>query len=91
MGVAASFRMGMVSAGGYHHHIGYNTWQGEDAPPPPANAVGLLRYTLNLPNAEELERLDGVLQQHGPPSSATPMAYSCAIHRKTPCLSPPPN
>ena len=30
MGVARSgFRMGMVSAGGYHHHIGYNTWQGE--------------------------------------------------------------
>ena len=29
MGVAKSFRMGFVSAGGYHHHIGLNTWQGE--------------------------------------------------------------
>lgn len=40
MGVARSFRMGFVSAGGYHHHIGLNTWQGEGAPPPPDNAVG---------------------------------------------------
>ncbi len=35
MGLAPRVRMGMVSAGGYHHHIGYNTWQGEGAPPRP--------------------------------------------------------
>ena len=29
MGVAKAFRMAFVSAGGYHHHIGLNTWQGE--------------------------------------------------------------
>src|SRR6188474_2107819 len=29
MGNAKNFRMGFVSAGGYHHHIGLNTWQGE--------------------------------------------------------------
>ncbi len=32
MGVAKAFRMGFVSAGGYHHHLGLNTWQGEGAP-----------------------------------------------------------
>ena len=32
MGVAKAFRMAFVSAGGYHHHIGLNTWQGEGAP-----------------------------------------------------------
>jgi catechol 2,3-dioxygenase len=41
MGMAKSFQMGMVSAGGYHHHIGFNTWQGEGAPPPPPDALGL--------------------------------------------------
>ncbi|GAB4418656.1 MAG: VOC family protein [Anaerolineales bacterium] len=65
MGTARSFRMGMVSAGAYHHHIGYNTWQGEGAPPPPDDALGLLYYTFNLPNADELERMDGLLEQKG--------------------------
>jgi catechol 2,3-dioxygenase len=63
MGTAASFRMGMVSAGGYHHHIGFNTWQGQGAPPPPPDALGLAYITFNLPAAGELERLAGVLQQ----------------------------
>jgi catechol 2,3-dioxygenase len=65
MGVAQTFRMGMVSAGGYHHHIGFNTWQGEGAPPPPEDALGLLYFTFNLPNAQELERMDGLLAQKG--------------------------
>jgi catechol 2,3-dioxygenase len=65
MGTARTFRMGMVSAGAYHHHIGYNTWQGEGAPPPPDDALGLHYYTFNLPNADELERMDGLLEQKG--------------------------
>lgn len=44
-GLMQLFCMGMVSAGGYHHHIGFNTWQGEGAPPPPADAVGLRRFS----------------------------------------------
>jgi catechol 2,3-dioxygenase len=35
-----------VAAGGYHHHLGLNTWRGEGAPPPPADAVGLERWTV---------------------------------------------
>ena len=65
MGVADNFHAGFVSAGGYHHHIGYNIWQGQGAPPPPPNALGLVHYTLNLPNADELERMDGLLQEKG--------------------------
>lgn len=30
-----------ISAGGYHHHIGLNTWQSRSAPPAPVNACGL--------------------------------------------------
>ena len=65
MGTAGTFRMGMVSAGAYHHHIGYNTWQGEGAPPPPEDALGLLYYTVNLPNAQELKSMDGLLEEKG--------------------------
>jgi catechol 2,3-dioxygenase len=35
-----------VAAGGYHHHVGLNTWAGLGAPPPPPNAVGLDRFTV---------------------------------------------
>ncbi len=50
-GAAAAF----VSAGGYHHHIGLNTWAGAGAPPPPADAVGLNWYTILLPDEAALE------------------------------------
>ena len=35
-----------VAAGGYHHHVGLNTWIGVGAPPPPDNAVGLRAFTI---------------------------------------------
>jgi catechol 2,3-dioxygenase len=35
-----------VAAGGYHHHLGLNTWAGAGAPPPPADAVGLRSFTV---------------------------------------------
>ena len=44
-----------VSAGGYHHHIGLNTWAGEGAPPPPPGARGLRSYTIVLPDEAALE------------------------------------
>ena len=40
-----------VSAGGYHHHVGLNTWAGAGAPRPPAGARGLDRFELVLPDA----------------------------------------
>jgi catechol 2,3-dioxygenase len=35
-----------VAAGGYHHHLGMNTWAGVGAPPPPQHAVGLRSFTV---------------------------------------------
>jgi catechol 2,3-dioxygenase len=71
MGVARAFRMGMVSAGGYHHHIGYNTWMGEGAPPPPPDALGLRHFTVVLPSSVEYER---VLERiNGAGIAVTPM------------------
>ena len=65
MGIARDFRMGMVSAGGYHHHIGFNTWVGEGAPPPPPDALGLRYLTFVLPNETELERVVDRVKQAG--------------------------
>ena len=40
-----------VSAGGYHHHVGLNTWAGVGAPSPPDGALGLDLFELVLPDA----------------------------------------
>ena len=39
-----------VSAGGYHHHIGLNTWAGVGAPPAPPGAIGLRHFVVRLPD-----------------------------------------
>lgn len=39
-----------VSAGGYHHHLGYNVWRGEGVPPAQPGAVGLRHWTILLPD-----------------------------------------
>jgi catechol 2,3-dioxygenase len=46
-----------VSAGGYHHHIGLNTWAGEGAPPPPPDAAGLRWFEIRLPDQAALDAL----------------------------------
>jgi catechol 2,3-dioxygenase len=71
MGVAKAFRMGFVSAGGYHHHLGLNTWQGEGAPPPPADAAGLKYFTIELPNQQALDQVIERVDAAGIPSNQT--------------------
>lgn len=50
-----------VAAGGYHHHIGLNTWHSAGAPPPPRNTTGLyhvaIRYPTRAALADALHRL----------------------------------
>jgi catechol 2,3-dioxygenase len=53
------------SAGGYHHHIGANTWAGVGAPPPPVGATGLRWYELALPHETALAEVAGRLDQAG--------------------------
>ena len=48
-----------LSAGGYHHHLGLNTWQSQGAPAPPEGALGLDHYELVLPSAAERDRRGG--------------------------------
>jgi catechol 2,3-dioxygenase len=51
-----------ISAGGYHHHLGLNTWHSRGAAPNPADAAGLIAYTVVLPDTAArdatLARLD---------------------------------
>ena len=51
-----------LSAGGYHHHLGINTWNGVGAPPPPEGSVGLRYFVIKVPNKDEViavsERLE---------------------------------
>jgi catechol 2,3-dioxygenase len=42
-----------LSAGGYHHHLGVNTWRGEGVGPPPPGTVGLREWTIVHPEAED--------------------------------------
>ena len=65
MGVARSFRMAFVSAGGYHHHLGLNTWQGEGAPPAPQGSLGLREFSILLPDKTELDRVAERVQKAG--------------------------
>jgi catechol 2,3-dioxygenase len=52
-----------VSAGGYHHHIGLNTWAGVGAPAPPPGSVGLEWYEILLPDEEALQAAAVRLQE----------------------------
>lgn len=46
-----------VSAGGYHHHIGLNTWHSKGSRPPQRGAIGLRSFEVVLPSAHELESI----------------------------------
>jgi catechol 2,3-dioxygenase len=43
-----------VSAGGYHHHVGLNVWNGRGVGPPPPHTVGLRHWTIRLPSVAEV-------------------------------------
>jgi catechol 2,3-dioxygenase len=57
LGPSAAF----LSAGGYHHHLGANVWESRGASPAPAGSATLRRFTVVVPDAEELERVAGRL------------------------------
>jgi catechol 2,3-dioxygenase len=51
-----------VSAGGYHHHLGLNTWAGIGAPPPPDGAIGLRHFEVTLTDEAALAAVTGRLR-----------------------------
>lgn len=53
-----------VSAGGYHHQIGLNTWRSRGAPPTPASSVGLTSYVIAIPTEAALQAVKERLLAH---------------------------
>ncbi len=53
-----------LSAGGYHHHLGLNTWAG-DAPPAGVDDARLLSWTLVVPDETAMERATASLESAG--------------------------
>jgi catechol 2,3-dioxygenase len=48
-----------VSTGRYHHHLGFNVWGGEGAPPPPEHSLGLASFDVVVPAVSDRERILG--------------------------------
>jgi len=74
-----------LSAGGYHHHLGLNTWAGKGATPPPPGHTGLYHFAILFPNRYELARtLKRLLEAHYPLQGASNHAVSEAIYLTDP-------
>jgi catechol 2,3-dioxygenase len=54
-----------VSAGGYHHHLGLNTWHSAGSPPAPPGAIGLRSFEIVLPTNAELDHVLERVRTHG--------------------------
>ena len=61
LGVQAAF----LAAGGYHHHLGANTWESAGATPPPVGTAALRHATIVLPDEAERGRVLARIEQHG--------------------------
>jgi catechol 2,3-dioxygenase len=67
-----------VAAGGYHHHIGLNTWHSAGASPPAPGAVGLRHYEVQLPDAAGLETVLARIEAAGLPVQPLDDGHSVA-------------
>ena len=84
MGDSAAF----ISAGGYHHHIGLNTWESKGGHPPPPGTTGLFHTAILYPTRPALA--DALYRVIRPASSSTAPAITgsakrciCAIPTRT--------
>jgi len=74
-----------VSAGGYHHHIGLNTWESKGAGPPPPNSTGLYHTAIRFPDRRTLaQALRRVLDAGIPLEGASDHGVSEAIYLRDP-------
>lgn len=68
LGFDLLFDMGnaaFLSAGGYHHHIGLNTWESKDGQPAPTGTTGLYHFAINYPKRKDLAVALKRLLDHG--------------------------
>jgi catechol 2,3-dioxygenase len=81
MGDQAAF----LSAGGYHHHIGLNTWESKDGSPPPPGTTGLYHVAIRYPTRAALaDALKRLVENRVPISGASDHGVSEAIYLNDP-------
>lgn len=74
-----------ISAGGYHHHIGLNTWHSKDAGPAPVHGVGLYHTAILYPTRRDLaEIFERLRQMQYPLTGASDHGVSEAIYLDDP-------
>ncbi len=61
-----------LAAGGYHHHIGTNTWESAGAPPPSPGTAALRHATIVVPDADEHARVLDRVERAGSPTRDDP-------------------
>ena len=81
MGPDAAF----IAAGGYHHHIGLNTWQSKGGPPPPRGSTGLFHTAIRYPTRKALAQAVQDVRDAGIPlTGASDHGVSEAIYLNDP-------
>ena len=74
-----------LSAGGYHHHIGLNTWESAGGSPPPAGATGLYHLAILYPTRAELaDALRRLIDEGIPLEGASDHGVSEALYLRDP-------
>lgn len=81
MGKDAAF----ISAGGYHHHIGLNTWHSKNGNPPPTEATGLFHVAILYPTRKSLAQITlRLIENNYPLTGAADHGVSEAIYLNDP-------
>ena len=74
-----------LSAGGYHHHIGLNTWESLGGPPPPPSSTGLYHLAILYPTRAQLaDALRRLMKAHIPLDGASDHGVSEALYLRDP-------
>lgn len=74
-----------ISAGGYHHHIGLNTWYSKGAPPAPVHAAGLFHTAILFPERRDLAiALRRLMDNNYPLTGASDHGVSEALYLNDP-------
>jgi catechol 2,3-dioxygenase len=74
-----------VSAGGYHHHIGLNTWESRGGKPPPSNSTGLYHAAILYPDRQSLAAaLRRLIKHKIPLDGASDHGVSEALYLRDP-------
>jgi catechol 2,3-dioxygenase len=74
-----------LSAGGYHHHLGLNTWESRGGSPPPPGTTGLYHVAIRYPDRATLgDALQRLVEAGVPVSGATDHGVSEAIYLSDP-------